>query len=278
MYRQLFLAATLLGGLFLTGCATVVKGTTQSIAVVTTHHGVEVAGAKCELSNAKGVWYVTTPGSADVHRGYGELAVSCKKDGLPDGMVDAKSSTTGSVFGNILLGGAIGATVDMANGAAYDYPMRISVALGQHTALDKVGPTVASGEAPQGRPVDPNVPVPYLNAPRQAKYREFLNQPMPRAFAVSINGHYGAAWSNANAPSRDRRELALKYCREAAGMECRLYAVDDRVVYAGPMPETGKTAVPAMAPGVPVPAAPVSSTATSTTVQPLPPAGALEPL
>jgi hypothetical protein len=274
MYRQLFLAATLLGVLFLTGCATVIKGTTQSIAVVTTHQGVEVAGAKCELSNTKGVWYVTTPGSAEVHRGFGELAVSCKKDGLPEGAVDAKSSTTASVFGNIILGGAIGATVDMANGAAYDYPVRISVALGQHTALDGLGPTLASGEAPPGQPVDPNVPVPYLDAPRQAKYREFLNHSKPRAFAISTNGHYGASWSDANASTRDRRDMALKRCREVAGMACQLYAVDDRVVYAGPMPETGRVA----APGVPVPAAPVSSTATSPTVQPVPSAGPLQPL
>jgi hypothetical protein len=246
--RRLLLAATLVCSFFLTGCATVIKGTTQSIAVVTTLHGAEVAGAKCELSNTKGVWYVTTPGAAEIHRGYGELAVNCKKDGLPDGMVDAKSSTTGSVFGNLLLGGAIGATVDIANGAAYDYPFRITVAMGEHTALDKLGPTVGSDEALSGRQIDPNVPVPYLNAQRQAKFRDFLTRPLPRAFAISANGHYGASWTDAKASTRDRREVALQTCRAVAGMDCQIYAVDDRVVYAGPMPDTDRVPMPAALP------------------------------
>ena len=39
------------------------------------------------------------------------------------------SSTKAMAFGNILLGGVIGAGVDIGTGAAYDYPEVISVAL-----------------------------------------------------------------------------------------------------------------------------------------------------
>jgi phosphoketolase len=40
------------------------------------------------------------------------------------------SSTKGMAFGNILFGGPIGAGVDMASGAAYDYPNLITVMMG----------------------------------------------------------------------------------------------------------------------------------------------------
>jgi hypothetical protein len=234
MLRQLMIAATLVCGLFLTGCATVIKGTTQSLSVVATHNGAEVRGARCELSNSKGVWYVTTPGAAPIHRGYGELDVVCKLAGFPDGIAHARSSTTGSVYGNILLGGAIGATVDIANGAAYDYPSRISVAMGQEISLDKTAATGASAEATPSHPIDPNAPVPFLNAARQAKFKEFLTKPMPRAFAISTNGHYGNSWTDSKSSNRDRRDVALSNCKEVAGIDCQLYAVDDRLVYAGP--------------------------------------------
>ena len=42
-----------------------------------------------------------------------------------------KSSTKGMAFGNILLGGFIGAGVDMSTGAAYDYPDILVVDMGK---------------------------------------------------------------------------------------------------------------------------------------------------
>jgi hypothetical protein len=47
----------------------------------------------------------------------------------------AKSSTKGMAFGNILFGGVIGAGVDTATGAAYDYPVLITVQLGSTTTI-----------------------------------------------------------------------------------------------------------------------------------------------
>lgn len=120
--------ASILGAGFclLGGCASIVKGTNQSISITTT----PVDGARCELSNNKGTWYVNnTPASITVHRSFEELNVRCEKRGYGKGRLSVKSNTTASVAGNVLLGGVIGAGVDVANGAAYDYPQNIVVPL-----------------------------------------------------------------------------------------------------------------------------------------------------
>jgi hypothetical protein len=123
--------ATCLVACLSTGCASIVSGNNQSISVTTRSQGVDVSGARCSLTNDKGQWYTTTPGSVTVHRSFNDLAVNCTYDGLDGGVTMAKSSTKGMAFGNILIGGIIGAGVDMASGAAYDYPDIIHVDLGQ---------------------------------------------------------------------------------------------------------------------------------------------------
>ena len=45
------------------------------------------------------------------------------------------SSTKAMAFGNILFGGPIGAGVDMASGAAYDYPNLITVMMGTTSTI-----------------------------------------------------------------------------------------------------------------------------------------------
>jgi hypothetical protein len=64
----------------LSGCASIVSGTTQVISVDTSMAGQPVAGAKCTLTNSKGTFYATTPGTVPVHRDYGDLVVACAKD------------------------------------------------------------------------------------------------------------------------------------------------------------------------------------------------------
>jgi phosphoketolase len=43
-------------------------------------------------------------------------------------------------MGNILFGGPIGAGVDMASGAAYDYPNLITVMMGSNTTVGTPAP------------------------------------------------------------------------------------------------------------------------------------------
>lgn len=145
-------------GLLLGGCASIVSGHNQSVSVETMGATGAVAGASCQLSNDKGKWFVTTPGSTVVNRSYGDLAVKCEKDGHQPGILTVKSSTKPMAFGNVLFGGVIGAGVDMATGAAYDYPALISVMLGQAGVL----------AAPPTNAVDPQPQQPGQLGPRPA--------------------------------------------------------------------------------------------------------------
>ena len=132
-------------------CASIVSGTNQSVSVETQATGGEtLAGANCKLTNNKGTWYVTTPGSTVVNRSYEDLAVLCEKESHAPGMVSAKSSTKGMAFGNLLFGGVIGAGVDISTGAAYDYPALIKVRMGRS---EQVGsPTTSPAPTPVATP------------------------------------------------------------------------------------------------------------------------------
>ena len=109
----------------LTACASITAGTTQSISVDT----VPRKNADCNLKNDKGNWNVTAPGSTTVTKAYGALTVTCHAKGGWAGSTSVASTTAGASFGNILVGGVIGAGVDMASGAAYVYPSSVLVNL-----------------------------------------------------------------------------------------------------------------------------------------------------
>jgi hypothetical protein len=111
----------------LTGCASIVNGTNQIVSVETLAATGSVSGASCKLQNDKGTYFVTTPGTVTVHRAYGDMVVTCDKSGLPTTTASFKSSTKGMLAGNLVFGGVIGAGVDMASGAAYDYPALLQI-------------------------------------------------------------------------------------------------------------------------------------------------------
>lgn len=102
--------------LSLSACASIVTGTTQSVSIETSPKA-----ARCDLQNDKGKWHVSdTPASVVVQRSYDDLIVTCYKSGL-SGSASFKSTTKAMAMGNIVFGGAIGAGVDAATGAAFDY-------------------------------------------------------------------------------------------------------------------------------------------------------------
>lgn len=106
----------------LPGCASIVSGHNQPITVEVP----DCEGANCRLTNDKGSWAVKAPGSVVVSRAYGDLAVICSKEGFGSATQAVASSTKGMAAGNILFGGIIGVGVDVATGAAYDYPTLIT--------------------------------------------------------------------------------------------------------------------------------------------------------
>jgi hypothetical protein len=129
MFQRIGLCAMLGASVYLAGCASIVNGQNQPISVETRNSAGPVAGANCKLTNDKGTWFVTTPGSTTVHRSYGDLAIHCTKDTLKPGFTTVKSSTKAMAAGNLLFGGVIGVAVDVGTGAAYDYPSVVTVHL-----------------------------------------------------------------------------------------------------------------------------------------------------
>jgi uncharacterized membrane protein len=136
--------------LLATGCASIVSGTSQVISVETVSDAGGVSGATCKLENDKGVFYVTTPGTVTVRRSYKDMNVKCEKAAFPTGVATIKSKTKGMMAGNILFGGFIGAGVDAASGAAYDYPALFQIKMNDVVEHSLYGtPAVAPAGAMQ---------------------------------------------------------------------------------------------------------------------------------
>lgn len=132
MIKQAMLAIAAVAALTtLTGCASIVNGTNQSVSV----NNGQVGGATCSLENDKGRWFIPqTPGTVTVHRSFGDLKVNCEKHGYKRNFKQVASKTKAMAFGNAIFGGVIGAGVDVADGAAYDYPTDIYVPLQKRIA------------------------------------------------------------------------------------------------------------------------------------------------
>jgi phosphoketolase len=118
-------------GMCVSGCASIIEGTTQNIAVTTTPKG----GAKCVLTSSEGTYYVTTPGNANVHKTKHNLDVTCQLDGFKDSHTVVESHFNGATVGNVLAGGVIGIGVDAATGANYNYPENVEIAMDPAAAV-----------------------------------------------------------------------------------------------------------------------------------------------
>jgi hypothetical protein len=119
------------------GCASITGTTLQSVSVQTVDkENKEVIASACELTNNKGKWFVTTPGSVNINRSNDNLNVLCQKEGHEPGRASVVSATKGTMFGNIVFGGGIGAVVDHNTGAAYEYPNFFKVQMGGNTTIE----------------------------------------------------------------------------------------------------------------------------------------------
>ena len=110
----------------MTGCATIVKGHSQQIAVST-----NPPGAACDLSrDGKTIGVVNpTPGSVSVGKSRADISVSCNKDRYEPATGKVTSSFHPMTFGNILFGGLIGIGVDAASGAMNEYEPSLTMTL-----------------------------------------------------------------------------------------------------------------------------------------------------
>lgn len=78
-----------------------------------------------------------------------------------DGMLRAISRAAGSMFGNILFGGGIGALIDHNKGAGYNYPDELPVQMGASVTVDRKDEDAVR----LGRQVQPAQAVPTTSAP-----------------------------------------------------------------------------------------------------------------
>lgn len=139
---------TIIAALSLVGCASITGTTNQNVSVQTKEPtGNELVGASCELSNKKGKWFITTPGTVGISRSNDDIQVSCTKDGYLQGRQGVVSDTKGMMFGNIIFGGGIGAIIDHNSGAAYEYPSVIQVVMSR---IAKITDAVTSSLMPAG--------------------------------------------------------------------------------------------------------------------------------
>jgi hypothetical protein len=122
----------------MTGCASVLNDTTQGIKVETrTASGEPVAGAECRLTNDHGSIKMRSGETTSVRRSNSDLDITCVHPQNADAIARAISRVNGGMFGNILIGGGIGAIIDHNRGTAYTYPTWVQLVFGKTLVFDR---------------------------------------------------------------------------------------------------------------------------------------------
>lgn len=148
--------------LLLSGCASVVNDKTHPMKVETkTEAGQLVAGADCTLTNDKASSTAKSGETTNVRRSNSDLEISCKHPTNAEALARVISRVNGGMFGNIILGGGIGAIIDHNTGNAYTYPAWVQLVFGKTLTFDRQSET-------ENQPVPP-APEPAAPAPVTAK-------------------------------------------------------------------------------------------------------------
>ena len=133
------------------GCASVVNDVTHPIKIETqTEAGQMVVGADCTLTNDKATSTVKSGEMGNVRRSNSDLEIVCKHPANPEALAKATSRVNGGMFGNIILGGGIGAIIDHNRGTAYTYPTWIQLVFGKTLTFDR-------REEKEGQPTPPTL-------------------------------------------------------------------------------------------------------------------------
>src|SRR5690242_5974341 len=107
--RALVVVGSIIFAVAVTGCATIINGTTQPIAITSTPNGARVTIDGTDTT-------YNTPANVELARGRDHL-LTFSKPGYQEQTFTIKHSMSGVVAGNILAGGLIGWGVDAADGA-----------------------------------------------------------------------------------------------------------------------------------------------------------------
>jgi hypothetical protein len=111
--------------------------------------------------------------------------------------------------------------------SAIDLGVATSLTLVHSNDQDAVRATLPAKPPQSGfAAIDDETKVP-LSSKGIAAYHRFLAAPAPRAFAIAPDGS-ASGWASG---PLDAMQRALERCAQRAGQTCRLYAVDDEVVW-----------------------------------------------
>ena len=159
-----FFALFAAAGLLASGCSTIVNGTRQTVFVRS-----EPAGASVSVD---GEHRGETPCEITLSRGSSPKDVRVEKDGYDATQTQLGTKMDEWVLGNIILGGPIGAIVDLSTGAFYEYsPGGVNVTLVPNADLEspispEPEPPPATPEPPPAEPEPPPAtPEPPLTEP-----------------------------------------------------------------------------------------------------------------
>ena len=131
------LSAIALAILF-TGCASITNDSTHPIKIETKNStGELVSGADCKLTNDYGSTSVKSGDTTQVRRSSKDLDIVCKHPANPDGNARAISRANAGMWGNIIIGGGIGAIIDHNKGTAYTYPTWMQLIFGKTIIFDR---------------------------------------------------------------------------------------------------------------------------------------------
>jgi hypothetical protein len=120
---RLFLIAALL---LLSGCASVINGSKQSVHV-RTFCGANQVPSACVAENPRGQQSFVTPAQILVDRDLRGLRINCRDARHQNSAVWVQAVPDIALVGNVLLGGLVGASVDVANGRGVAFPSQINI-------------------------------------------------------------------------------------------------------------------------------------------------------
>lgn len=105
------------------GCASVTMGDEQTIMVETSNCGKPT---QCSIMNKKGSWDFTAPGSVTIKKSDDSLVVRCQ-DGDDYVTRSVTPNKDKMIWGNVILGGGLGAFYDAHTDAHWEFPEVITI-------------------------------------------------------------------------------------------------------------------------------------------------------
>ena len=113
--------------LVLGGCASIQHDSHQVIRIQPMC-GQAVVSAQCTAENSRGRWTFRAPQDVTVQKDFYALRVQCQSSMLGRRTASTNAHLQTAMAGNLLVGGVVGAAVDVGTGRGFRYPNRIDVA------------------------------------------------------------------------------------------------------------------------------------------------------